>query len=91
MAGSCSSTVGVAVSVAVLREGRGCDLLVNGGNGVAFLQVMLADPWLPVGSWATKENLPGHLVRRNVALRPQAASAASESLCTLAAKLNPKR
>ena len=77
--GSCRSTIGIAVSVAVVREGRRRDLVDGGDCRVTFLEIGLTVPWLPVGSWTTKEDLSRHLVRRKVEQRPQAASAAPES------------
>jgi hypothetical protein len=73
------TAVRVAVSVAVVC-GTGRRDLVNWGDcGVTFLEIGFTVPWLPVGGWTTKENLPGHPVRHNIEVRPQAASAASGS------------
>ena len=63
MVGSCGSTVGIAVSVAVEVEGSGRrDLADRGKSGrIAFLQIRVFGftiPRLPVGSWTTKKDLP---------------------------------
>jgi hypothetical protein len=73
------STVRVAVSVAIVVCEVGRRDLVNWGDGFSFLEVSFIVPWLPVGSWATKKDLPGHLVPRKIGVRPQAARAASEA------------
>ena len=91
MVRSCGSTVGITISVAVVVEGRRRrDLADRRESGrVAFLEIRVFGftvPRLPVGSWTTKEDLPGHLVRHNCEVRPQAASAAYDALCTVAGR-----
>src|SRR3954451_10115075 len=79
--GSCGSTVGDAVTVAVvcLLRRRDLDHWGECTAGVTFLDIRSTGPWLPVGSWATKQHLSGHLDPHQIEVRPQAASAASHS------------
>lgn len=79
--GCCGSTVRGAVTVAVVCLLRRRDFGHWGECTacVAFLDIRSTGPWLPVGSWATKQHLPGHLVPHKIEVRPQAASAASPS------------
>jgi hypothetical protein len=85
--GCCGSTVRGAVTVTVVCLLRRRDLRHWGDSTarVTFLDIRFTDPWLPVGSWATKQYLPGHLVPHKMEVRPQAASAASQSYVLLAA------
>jgi hypothetical protein len=79
--GCCGSTVRGAVTVAVVCLLRRRDLR-HWGDCTArftFLDIRSTDPWLPVGSWTTKQHLPGHPVPHKIEVRPQAASAASQS------------
>ena len=85
--GCCGSTVRRAVTVAVVCFLRRRDLRHWGDRTarVTFLDIRFTDPWLPVGSWATKQYFPGHLVPHKMEVRPQAAKCSVTIICTLAA------
>jgi hypothetical protein len=84
--GCCGSAVRDAVTVTVVCLLRRRDLGHWGDctASVTFLDIHFTGPWLPVGSWATKQYLPGHLVPHKMEVRPQAAKCSVTTICTLA-------
>ena len=87
--GCCGSTVRSAVTVAIvcllrrrdLRHWGECTARIT--SRITFLDIRSTDPWLPVGSWATKQYFPGHLVPQKIEVRPQAASCSITIICTV--------